>query len=138
MLRIKWHIVFLTACLALAACTGGSEADEDEGRPTDALRLYRTTCRLAHIYADSIRNAPDSASATSAFEHLQTELDSLNFSVEADTDLLLTEGENDTVYMNLIAVRQIYDNRLRQLKKVHVPAVETEEGSGSHKNEDNP
>lgn len=109
-----WLIVLLAVC----ACGHTSTSDEEAERPVDALRLYSTTCRLVNIYADSIRNAPDSASAIVAFEHLQSELDSLNFSVEPDTDLLLTEGENDTIYMNLMAVRKIYDRRLEQLKRM--------------------
>ena len=105
----------------LASC---GEHEEGEERPSDANRLFKTSCRLTSIYAEKIRLAQDSATAIGIFEEMQNELDSLNFSVPPDTDLQLTEGENDTIFMNLMAVRRIYDRKLRELKSNHQPEAE--------------
>lgn len=113
MSRRVWSIII--ALPLLGAC---SQAEEED-RHDDTDRLFHGINSLAVEYAAKIRQAPDSASATGAFEEFQAELDSLNFSVEADTDLLLTEGENDTIFNNLINVRKIYDNKLRNLKILH-------------------
>lgn len=114
-LKRTFYIAGLTVLLMLAGC--GTTTGEEEERPADAIKLYKSTCRLIRMYADSIRNAPDSVTAIGAFEHLQSELDSLNFSVKVNTDLMLTEGENDTIHMNLVAVRTIYDNKLKALNR---------------------
>lgn len=111
-------VMSLLLLVALPSCGGGS--DDETGDDSD--RLYHETVRLAHIYADSIRNAPDSAAAMGAFAHFQEKLDTLNFSVKADTDLLLTEGENDTIFLNLQAIRKIYDNKLKALMHNHSEA----------------
>ena len=107
----------------LAGC--GKSGDGDRMPPDDAYLLYHKTNRLLRQYYDSISQAPDSATAIGAFEHLNSELDSLNFSVEADTDLKLTEGENDTTYRNIIAVRKLYDRKLVEFgRKQHEPEEE--------------
>lgn len=101
----------------LAGC--GKSGDGDQMPPDDAYVLYHQTNKLLRQYYDSISQAPDSATAIGAFEHLNSELDSLNFSVEADTDLKLTEGENDTTYRNIIAVRKLYDRKLVEFGRKH-------------------
>lgn len=125
-MRKVWAAAMITTLLVASASCRREEQKNERG--TDALRLYQSTMRLARIAADSIRNSADSASATEAFERLSNNLDSLNFSVEADTDLMLTEGENDTIFMQLMTVRKIYENKLRSLvRKVEEEPTETKQ-----------
>lgn len=94
----------------LASCSRGD--NREDGDRGDAPRLYSKTLALAKQYADSLRAAPDSTAAIDIFRRFHSELDSLNFSVAPDTDLLLTEGENDTIYRRLQQLRALYDGRL--------------------------
>ena len=127
---------FLYGLIALALLTGCGGGSDDESRPSDVKLLYHSIVRLAHVYADSIRMAPDSATAVGAFERFNARLDTINFSVAPDTDLQLTEGENDTIYLNLMAVRRIYDRKLSQLGlKQRVESGEQQAASQSEKSE---
>ena len=103
----------------LSSCGGSTEGEES--RPPEARKLYVDIWRLTKAYVDSIRMAPDSAAAEGAFERFNARLDTVNFSVPPDTDLLLTEGENDTVFMNLMALRRVYEHKLRSLARRPAP-----------------
>lgn len=119
-MKFAWCI----GLLILTACAGETEGDEQR-RSADADRLFRETLRISRIYADSIRAASDSAAARSAFERFNAGIDSINFAVAPDTDLLLTEGENDTIYRNLMAVRRIYEDKLNALSRRHIEPADS-------------
>ena len=106
---------------------GACGVKEEEVEDDDTDLLYHSTLKLTKIYADSIKMATDSATASGAFSRFNAELDSLNFRVRPDTDLLLTEGENDTIYANLMTVRKIYDRKMKELGEIPRQEVETEE-----------
>lgn len=98
---------------ALLTCSCGGK--EETGIRDDSDLLYGSTVRVARQYADSLRAASDSAAVIEAFNRFNTVLDSINFSVEANTDLLLTEAENDTLYREIMKVKEIYLERLEAL-----------------------
>lgn len=108
-----WLAVISFGVLMLGSC--GRHHEDEQQPPTDVYRLYHTTNKLLRECYREMETATDSATVTEAFDNLNSALDSLNFSVAADTDLQLTEGENDTTYNNIIAVRRLYDRRLREL-----------------------
>lgn len=110
--------------LLLSACNG-SVADQQEAND-QSDRLYHASLSLIAAYTDSLRLASDSAAVNETFQRFQQELDSLNQSVPPDTDLLLTEGENDTIYMRLTTLREIYNSRLKSLEQ-RQDSVEIEE-----------
>ena len=112
----------LIGMMALTGCGGGG-SEEDAG-VSDVDRLYYSVNKLIRTYADSLRTAPDSAAVVGAFERFNAQLDTLNFSVAPDTDLLLTEGQNDTIYLNLMGLRHIYDRRLKELGLSYKPVNE--------------
>lgn len=85
-------------------------------RPDDTDTLYKESVALAREFTDSIRTAPDSVAALRAFASFGTRLDSLNYALAPDTDLLLTEGENDTLFMEITAVRTELEQRLKYFK----------------------
>lgn len=105
----KLTVSFLIVPL-LMAC--GSKAGEE--KPDDSDMLYKETLRLITLYTDSIGAATDSVGAEEAFAGFSAQIDSLNMAVEPNTDLLLTEGENDTIYRRITALRTLYDNKLAE------------------------
>ena len=125
MRKTAYGLIGLMALALTAGCGGGRSEEEEGSRPDDARHLYESIMKLTKIYSDSIRMAPDSATVVGAFERFNARLDTINFSVAPDTDLLLTEGENDTLYNNLIALRQIYDRKLAELGMA--PRIVTDE-----------
>lgn len=108
-----WGAGGLMGALLIAA--GGCGRGEAPLAPDDSDRLYRETVALAGAYADSISIAPDSAAAWGALERFGELLDSVSFAVAPDTDLLLTEAENDTIFLRVMAVREACEKRLREL-----------------------
>lgn len=94
--------------LLLCACSEGKVV---ESHP-DADRLYADTRRLVAVYSDSLEAAADSAEVEALFTRFQQRLDSLNFSVPPDTDLQLTEGRNDTLFVDIMGLRDLYRRRL--------------------------
>lgn len=85
--------VALTSILSISC----SHKDEDTLRPA-ARELFVQTRSLLSAYSDSIVHAADSASLARIDQHFQERLTSINSSVPPDTDMHLTQGENDTIY----------------------------------------
>lgn len=74
--------------------------------------LYEGLITLVKEYSDILEQASDSASASEAFTRFNILLDSVNFAVAPDTDLLLTEAENDTLSNKILGVRKLYESKL--------------------------
>ena len=101
--------------LLLGSCSRGSEQREAD----DSGRLYSATMKLIAAFADTISEAPDSAAAIAAYARFHTRLDSINQSVAPNTDMLLTEGQNDTIFIGLMGLMDLYDTRLESLARSH-------------------
>lgn len=110
--------VFLFSSMSCRHRKGDEEKDDSD-------RLYYSTLNLIKLYSDSLKTASDSLTVQEMFTRFNAELDSLNFSVDPDTDLLLSEGENDTMFIELSSLRKLYENRL----KVFGNVVDTETDS---------
>lgn len=115
--------ILITTLLILAACSSNNDEKGDE----EARSLYTGTCRLAKIYTDSIRRAPDSTKAIALMERFDERLTELNFNHAPDTDLRLSEGENDTLALLLRRLRASYEARLDSL--AHKKAADHPENS---------
>lgn len=102
------YLLMMMVVLGLAACSGR----EETALPDDSDVLCRGLLGVTRAYADSIAAAPDSAAAERLYVRACHLLDSVNFSVAPDTDLLLTEAENDTLCREITALRTLYENRL--------------------------
>lgn len=85
--------VMLIAFLSLSC----SHKEEDTLRPA-ARELFMQTRSLLSAYSDSIVHAADSASLARIDLHFQERLTSINSAVPPNTDMHLTQGENDTIY----------------------------------------
>lgn len=109
---MKGGPILITA--AITAAMWGC-AKEEKPANDDSDKLYRGCLAVSRQYADSIRLASDSAAAEEAFNRAGELLDSVNFSVAPDTDLLLTEEENDTLYANITLLRTLLKEKLHNL-----------------------
>lgn len=81
------------ALLPLAACTQKAENVNRQ----NARDLYEKSLDITRLYLDSMKNAKDSAHAEGLALRFDEILTKINYSYPADTDLELSEGENDTL-----------------------------------------
>lgn len=79
--------------LSVASCGQGQEKGRGEG----PRALYQRSVRLMELYTDSLENARDSANIIRLSVALENKLTQLNYVFPADTDLDISEGENDTL-----------------------------------------
>lgn len=86
--------IALSAIVIGATSCGNSEGD---ARGKSARELYEKTIRLNARYTDSLRVAKDSATVERLSKSYEEALTRLNFEYPADTDLEMSEGENDTL-----------------------------------------
>lgn len=90
--------------LVLSSC-GSKESDPRE-KGADAL--FSKLCDVTKAYTDSLRNAADSAAVNALFERYEQRFDRISNDVAPETDLFMTEGQNDTILLlqrNLLKVR---------------------------------
>lgn len=111
--------------LLLTACGGKTEEEEETGTE-DALILYTSTLMLIRQYTDSISTAPDSLTLSQIYTRFNAKLDSVNFAVEPDTDLNLSEGQNDTLFIEMEKFRALYNQRLQHLERRDTISVSQE------------
>ncbi|MCM1377124.1 MAG: hypothetical protein NC097_05535 [Clostridium sp.] len=109
----KIHIViwvFLIFVFGSVACSKSEvqRADFSDG-------LYQESVELAREYILKIKNAPDSASVDSLMARYQDIIDSLNFQYPPDTDMKLTEGQNDTLTILSAKLVKTYNTRKAKL-----------------------
>lgn len=94
--------------LLSAGCTRETATDDH----SDADALFRESVRLLRTYTDSLAKATDSATCRRLSENLDSELTKLNFRYPANTDMSLTEGQNDTLYRLTTRYIRIRDKRI--------------------------
>ena len=85
----------------LAAALLGAFACTQEKKNTDrheADEMFRRICKLTEEYTCKLEAAPDSADWAALCTEFEEKLDKISFSYPPDTDLLLTEGQNDTIH----------------------------------------
>ena len=102
-------ISFLT--LITAACS----KEQTRERSDDCRFLYKESLKLIRSSQKAIENATDSMQADSLYLSFQTKLDSLNFIVGPNTDLELTEEENDTIFRNLMELKEAREAKMKNL-----------------------
>lgn len=99
-------------CMILISC---SKKEEEEKSISYADQLYERAIKLAKLYRDSIARATDSTSVKELFSNFNLKHTELVFSYPADTELSLSEAQNDTIFEQFIALRQFYNQKLENL-----------------------
>lgn len=88
-------VLFATAALPISTgCSGNNTADHHN----PALELYEATKMLLSKYTDSVRQASDSSEVYRLTKTYEETVTKLNSSTLPDTDLDLTQDQNDTIY----------------------------------------
>ena len=83
----------------------------------EARQLFEESASLISKYTDEIKIAPDSASVDSLNERFEKKITEINFHYPSETDLNMTEQENDSLFNLLSNLKQVTTIRLQELKK---------------------
>ncbi|MDE6510765.1 MAG: hypothetical protein K2L00_01540 [Muribaculaceae bacterium] len=87
-------VILVAVCLMSTGCKRESE-DRDR---TQAEEMYARICELTKEYTAKLQTAPDTTDWAATCNEFEEKLDKISFSYPPDTDILLTEGQNDTIY----------------------------------------
>lgn len=77
--------------------------------------MFSEIVALTENYTQRISVAPDSATWVETSMQFEDKLEKINFSFPADTDLLFSEGQNDTISRLINAYVKVRDERLNAL-----------------------
>ena len=95
-------------------CVGvfGCAREKNRKDRSEAVDMYERICRLTEEYTEKLKSAPDSADWVVICTEFEERLDKISFSYPPDTDLLLTEGQNDTIHALLRELVKVRENRI--------------------------
>lgn len=91
-------VLIKTLAVALCVCASGCKQEKQVIDRSLADEMFHRICRLTEEYTDRLESAPDSADWAELTVEFEDRLDKISFSYPPDTDLLLTEGQNDTIH----------------------------------------
>lgn len=90
--------IMLAVIALVCLCAFGCTKEKSRKDRSEATAMYERICKLTVEYTEKLEAAPDSADWASIGAEFEEKLDKISFSYPPDTDLLLTEGQNDTIH----------------------------------------
>lgn len=111
--------VAVAACCALSGCKNESKKKDR----SEANDMFQRITALASHFSVKIEHAPDSAAWAELSRQFEDSLDRISLSYPPDTDLLLTEGQNDTIHTML---QEFISMKNRRIDEILHPVVETD------------
>lgn len=111
MRRLLYIVAASVAASAIASCAGKVETKDR----TDAIDLFFKISLLTESYTKKVAAAKDSATWAALCGQFEDSLRKINFDVPADTDLLLSEGQNDTITRLMQAYVKARDARFDEI-----------------------
>lgn len=124
-LDVIWIAALCLLTFGTSGCSGGKYSEDR----SSADSLFQAVTSLTGEYTVKIAAARDSAEWAAIAKDYEDRLDKVNFSLPADTDLLLTEGQNDTIYQMTEAYIAARDARITTIMhpKASVDSIPDEE-----------
>ena len=109
------RLLYIAAAVAVfpgfTGCGGNKKVKDRAG----AHELYDAVTSLTKSYTARVAAAADSASWAMICGEYEDSLDKVNFSFPPDTDLLLTEGQNDTITSLIGEYIRVRDERIHSI-----------------------
>lgn len=93
---MKNKLIYILPLLTLCISAGCRE-DRHNSKRDQAVNLYYKSVNLIRLYTDSIGMAKDSATLLGMSDRFAKKMTDLNFQFPSETDLEISEGENDTL-----------------------------------------
>ena len=107
--------IFIAILSLVCLCVTGCSKEKKHVDRSDAKKMFERICKLTSEYTDILANSADSSSWAKATSEYEEKLDKINFSFPPDTDLLLTEGQNDTIHTLMLAYIKARDERIHEI-----------------------
>lgn len=117
----KTVIFFLSAILMSGILQISCSHEKRNAKREYAATLYYRSVSMLKIYTDSMMAARDSSDLLGLAERLNNQLAVLNFECPSDTDLEITEGENDTLTMLTDKIVMLRDSMLFRFAHPETP-----------------
>lgn len=92
--NIYYGIMATMLAIGAIGCSGGKQSEDH----SVADSLFKAITSLTEEYTSKITTATDSAQWAAITNEYEDKLEKINFKLPADTDLMLTEGQNDTIF----------------------------------------
>lgn len=112
-------IAMFVVALAVVGCAQEKKKKDRSG----ADEMFRRIASLTSNFTTKVAEAADSAAWSELCTQFEDSLDRINFAYPPDTDLLLTEGQNDTIHALMQEYIKERDSRINAI--LH-PVVETD------------
>lgn len=93
----------------------GCKQENHEKDRSAADEMFSRIIRLTSNYTSKLAEISDSAEWAKLCNEFEDSLDRINFSYPPDTDLLLTEGQNDTIHSMLQMFIKDRDNKIQEI-----------------------
>lgn len=111
---MKALIYISTVALSFSVVVACSSENKLKDR-SDARDMFCHITALTKSYISKVEAAQDSAAWAAVCLEFEDSLDKVNFRYPADTDLLLSEGQNDTICNLMQTYVKVRDERLKTL-----------------------
>lgn len=86
-------------CFFVSLCfLGACEMKDKKEKSEEAEKLYQESIETLNLFISQIQSANDSISIDSLLERYEKKITDINFAVSPETDLKLTEQQNDSIY----------------------------------------
>lgn len=112
---MKKFILLPIFCIAILGSCKNKDS-KDLNKTDDARMLFQKSTELIIDFTTKLKNAQDSAQIDSLIKTFDKTLTDLNFSFPPNTDLQLTEQENDSLFHLLSIYKSERDLKLNPVK----------------------
>lgn len=106
--------LYLVAILSFI-CVLGCTTEKKSMDRSEATDMFNRICSLTKEYTEKFSEVPDSSGWATICNEFEDKLDKISFSYPPDTDLLLTEGQNDTIHALMLDYIRMRDDRIHEI-----------------------
>lgn len=110
--------------VALAFVSSCSEHRQDDRSQPD--ELFARTVEIVKKYTDSLRSVPDTAAIARLTDSYEAAVTKLNLSYPPETDMRMTEGQQDSIWRYTRKFLEVKRSRIRHLLKHNTDSVTTD------------
>lgn len=116
---MKKIAIILLVLIFLFSCKKNVTKENDD----DARNLFMNTSKLLLELTSELKNSQDSLQVDSLMNLFEHKMIEINFSVPPETDLKLTEEENDSIFKLMNNLKNLQIEMLETFSRIHNDSV---------------